>query len=161
MTPAGIEPATFRFDIIMSTKSVFFLNLNCGWLQPVSPSSPLPVLLRWTPARNGCKTWSLIQKEERRLRLFENRVLRKIFGIERNEAPGMWRKLRNEFRGTLFIWPLRLVSIRFKSVRCVGYEIFEAVIFCSRSTIIQSLHCKCTYDCSLIDSWQTVGLPLS
>lgn len=48
----------------------------------------------------GCDTWSLKQKEERRLRLFENKVLRKLFGTDRNEAPGVWRKLRNYLRDT-------------------------------------------------------------
>jgi hypothetical protein len=40
----------------------------------------------------GCETWSLTLREERRLRLFENRVLRRIFGPKRNEVTGEWRK---------------------------------------------------------------------
>jgi len=44
----------------------------------------------------GCETWSLILREERRLRVFENRVLRIIFGHNRNEVTVEWRKLRNE-----------------------------------------------------------------
>ena len=48
----------------------------------------------------GCDTWSLTQEEERRLRLFENRVLRKVFGTDRNKAPGVFRKLRIELRDT-------------------------------------------------------------
>jgi len=43
----------------------------------------------------GCETWSLILREECRLRLFENRVLRRIFGPKRDEATGEWRKLHN------------------------------------------------------------------
>jgi hypothetical protein len=43
----------------------------------------------------GCKTWSLTLREEHRLRVFENRVLR-IFGPKRNEVTGDWRKLHNE-----------------------------------------------------------------
>jgi len=50
----------------------------------------LPVVLY------GCETWSLTLKEEHRLRVFENRVLRRIFGPERDEATGEWRKLYNE-----------------------------------------------------------------
>ena len=44
----------------------------------------------------GCETWSLILREERRLRVFENRVLRRIFGPKRDEVTGDRRKLHNE-----------------------------------------------------------------
>jgi hypothetical protein len=44
----------------------------------------------------GCETWSLRLREEHRLRVFENRVLRRIFGPKRDEVTGDWRKLRNE-----------------------------------------------------------------
>jgi hypothetical protein len=50
----------------------------------------LPVVLY------GCETWSLTLREEHRLRLFENRVLRRIFGPKRDEGTGDWRKLHNE-----------------------------------------------------------------
>ena len=44
----------------------------------------------------GCETWFLTLREERSLRVFENRVLRKIFGHKREEVTGEWRKLHNE-----------------------------------------------------------------
>jgi hypothetical protein len=44
----------------------------------------------------GCETRSLILREEHRLRVFENRVLRRIFGPKRDEVTGEWRKLRNK-----------------------------------------------------------------
>jgi hypothetical protein len=50
----------------------------------------LPVVLY------GCETWSLTLREEHKLRVFENRVLRRIFGIKRDEVTGDWRKLHNE-----------------------------------------------------------------
>jgi len=50
----------------------------------------LPVVLY------GCETWSLTLREERRPRVFENRVLRKIFVPRRNEVTGEWRKLHNQ-----------------------------------------------------------------
>ena len=50
----------------------------------------LPVVLY------GCETWSLTLREERRLRVFENRVLRRLFGLKRGEVTGEWRKLHNE-----------------------------------------------------------------
>jgi hypothetical protein len=44
----------------------------------------------------GCEIWSLKLREEHRLRVCENRVLRRIFGPKRDEVTGEWRKLRNE-----------------------------------------------------------------
>jgi hypothetical protein len=44
----------------------------------------------------GCETWSLALREEHRLRVFENRVLRRIFGPKRDEVTGGWRKVYNE-----------------------------------------------------------------
>ena len=44
----------------------------------------------------GCETWSLTLREERRLRVFDNRVLRRIFGSKRDKIIGEWRKLQNE-----------------------------------------------------------------
>jgi hypothetical protein len=43
----------------------------------------------------GYKTWSLTLREERRLRVFENRVLRRVFGPKRVEVTGEWSKLHN------------------------------------------------------------------
>jgi hypothetical protein len=44
----------------------------------------------------GCATWSLKLREEHRLKVFENRELRRIFGPKRNEVTGDWRKLHKE-----------------------------------------------------------------
>jgi hypothetical protein len=44
----------------------------------------------------GCETWSLTLREEHRLRVFGNRVLRRIFGLKGEEVTGDWRKLLNE-----------------------------------------------------------------
>jgi len=44
----------------------------------------------------GCETWSFTSKEERRLRVFENRMTRRIFGPKRDEVTRKWRKLHNE-----------------------------------------------------------------
>ena len=43
----------------------------------------------------GCETWSLTLREEHRLRVFENRVLKRIFGPRRDGVTGEWRKLHN------------------------------------------------------------------
>ena len=62
----------------------------------------------------GCETWSLALREERRLRLFENRVLRRVFGLKRDEVTGEWRKLHNEERRDLYSLPniVRVVKSR-------------------------------------------------
>jgi hypothetical protein len=52
----------------------------------------------------GCETWSPTLREEHRLRVFENRVLRKIFGPKREED-GLWRKLRNYELHSLYSSP--------------------------------------------------------
>ena len=48
------------------------------------------------PVVCGCETWSRTLREERELRVFENRVLRRIFGPKRDEVTEEWRKLHNE-----------------------------------------------------------------
>ena len=50
----------------------------------------------------GSETWSLTVREERRLRVFENRVLRKVFGPKRDDVTGDWRKLHNEWLSDLY-----------------------------------------------------------
>ena len=53
----------------------------------------------------GRETWSLTLREERRLREFENRVLRRIFGSKRDEVTGEWRKLHNKELNDLYSSP--------------------------------------------------------
>ena len=53
----------------------------------------------------GCETWSLTLREERRLSVFENRVLRRVFGPKRDEITGEWRKLHNEELNDLYSSP--------------------------------------------------------
>ena len=54
----------------------------------------------------GCATWSLTLREQRRLRVFENRVLRRVFGPKRDEVTGEWRKLHNEELIDLYPYPV-------------------------------------------------------
>jgi hypothetical protein len=65
----------------------------------------------------GCETWSLILREENRLRVFENRVLRSIFGPKRDEVTGDWRKLHNEELRNLYSSPNIITSRTIKSRR--------------------------------------------
>jgi hypothetical protein len=61
-----------------------------------------------------CETWSLTLREEHRLRVFENRVLRRIFGPKRFEVTGGWRKLHNEELHNLYSSPniIRMIKSR-------------------------------------------------
>jgi hypothetical protein len=62
----------------------------------------------------GCETWSLTLREELRLRVFENKVLRRILGSKRDEVTGGWRKLHNEELRDLYSWPsiIRIIKSR-------------------------------------------------
>ena len=53
----------------------------------------------------GCETWWLTRWEERKLRVFENRVLRRILGPRREEVTGEWRRLHNEELNDLYSSP--------------------------------------------------------
>jgi hypothetical protein len=59
----------------------------------------LPVVLY------GCETWSLALREKHRLRVYENRVLRRIFGPKRDEVKRGWRRLHNEELYALYSSP--------------------------------------------------------
>jgi hypothetical protein len=52
----------------------------------------------------GCENWSLALREEHRLRVFESRVLRRVFGPKRDEVTGEWRKLHNKELNILCGW---------------------------------------------------------
>jgi hypothetical protein len=52
-----------------------------------------------------CEIWSLTLREEHRLRVFESRALRIIFGLKRDEVTGGWRKLHNEELHNLYSFP--------------------------------------------------------
>jgi len=68
----------------------------------------LPVVLY------GCETWSLKLREERKLRVFENMVLRRIFGPRRDEVTGEWNRLHNEKLTDLYSSPniVRVIKSR-------------------------------------------------
>jgi hypothetical protein len=62
----------------------------------------------------GCDTWSETLREEHRLRVFENRVLRRLFGPKRVEVMGGWIKLHNEKLHNLYASPgvIRMIKSR-------------------------------------------------
>jgi hypothetical protein len=62
----------------------------------------------------GCESWTLALREEHKLRVFDNRVLRRIFLPERNEVTGGWRKLLNEELHNSFSSAIIIRMIRFR-----------------------------------------------
>jgi hypothetical protein len=75
----------------------------------------LPVVLY------GCETWSLTLKKEHRLRVFENRVLRRIFGPKRDEVTGEWRKLYSKELHDLYSSPSIIRIIKSRRMRWAGH----------------------------------------
>jgi hypothetical protein len=71
----------------------------------------LPVVLY------GCETWSLTVREEHKLRVFEKRVLRRIFGPKRDAVTGGWRKLHNEDLHNLYSSPSTIRIIKSRRMR--------------------------------------------
>jgi len=75
----------------------------------------LPVVLY------GCETWSLTLREERRLRVFENTVLRRVFGPKRDEVTGEWRKLHKEELNDLYSLPNVVRVVKSRRMRWAGH----------------------------------------
>jgi hypothetical protein len=65
----------------------------------------------------GCETWLLKLREEHRLRVFENRVIRRIFGPDRDEVTGEWRKLHSEDLHNLYSAPNIVREIKSRRIK--------------------------------------------
>jgi hypothetical protein len=89
------------------TQATEFFNLKIRIYKTII----LPVVLY------GCETWSLALREEHRLGVFENRVLRRIFGPKRDEVSGEWRKLHNELLHNLYSSPSIIIIMKSRRMR--------------------------------------------
>ena len=69
----------------------------------------------------GCETWSLTLREERKLTVFENMVLRRIFGPRRDEVTGEWKRLHNEELNDLYCSPNIVRVIKSRRMRWAGH----------------------------------------
>jgi hypothetical protein len=77
----------------------------------------LPVVLY------GCEAWSLTLREERRLKVVEIRVLRRVFGPKRAEVTGEWRKLHNEELNDLYSLPNIVRAVKSRIMRWAGHVV--------------------------------------
>jgi hypothetical protein len=75
----------------------------------------LPVVLY------GCESWSLTLREESRLRVFENKVLRRIFGPKRDEVTGEWRRLHNKELYAVYSSPNIIQVIKSRRLKWAGH----------------------------------------
>jgi hypothetical protein len=104
--------ATIRFRVsCLLSSSLPSRNLNVK----IYKTLILPVVLC------GCETWSLTLREEHRLRVFGNRVLRIIFGPKRHEVTGEWGKLHNGELHNLYSSPEIIRQIKSRRMRWVGH----------------------------------------
>jgi hypothetical protein len=69
----------------------------------------------------GFEAWTLTLWEERRLKVFENRVLRRVFGPKRDEVTGKWRKLHNEELNDLYSLPSIVRVVKSRRMRWAGH----------------------------------------
>jgi len=69
----------------------------------------------------GCETWSATFRDEHRLRAYENRVLRNIFGPKRNEVTGMWIKLQKKELDDLYSSPNIIRVTKSRRLRWTGH----------------------------------------
>jgi hypothetical protein len=72
---------------------------------------------------HGCETWSLILREEQRLKVFHNRLLRGVYLLTRDELSNRWRRLHNEELHDLFSLPWIVRNIKSRWMRWVGHVV--------------------------------------
>jgi hypothetical protein len=101
------------YHLVQSFLSSHLLSRN-GKVK-IYKTAILPVVLY------GCETWSVTLQEEHRLKVFENRVLRRIFVTKRDEVTGEWRKFHSEKLHILYSSPNIITQIKSRRMRWEGH----------------------------------------
>ena len=112
----------------------------------------LPVVLY------GCETWSLTLKEERKLRVFENMVLRRIFGPRRGEVIEKWRRLHNEELNDLYSSPNIVWVIKSRRMRWAGHVARMGEERGVYRVLVGKLEGKSNWGDLGVDGWIILGL---
>jgi len=94
-----VNKAVRKCSLSFGAESSVFQLLSKNLKIKIYRTIILPVVLY------GCETWSLTLREERKMRVFENMVLRRIFGPRKEEVTGEWRRLHNEELNDLYSSP--------------------------------------------------------
>ena len=84
------------------------------------------------PVLYGCETWSLTLREECRLRVFDNRVLKRLFGPKRDEVIGEWRRLHNEELYAPYFPPNIIRVTKSRTLRWAGH------VACMRRCVVRT-----------------------
>jgi hypothetical protein len=106
LLPFGAEYLVFQF---------YMQNINVKICRTII----LPFVLY------GCETWSLKTREEHRRRVFENRVLRRIFRPKRDEVTGVWKELHNDEFNDLYWSPNIVWLIKSRGVKWEGRGVYR------------------------------------
>jgi len=109
----GLRPGNVCYHLVQNLSSSRLLSKNLKI--KIYRTTILPVVLY------GCETWSLTLRVERKLRVFENMVLRRIFGPRRDELTGQWRKLHNKKLNDLYSSPSIVRVIKSRIMRWAGH----------------------------------------
>ena len=104
------NPCYYSVQNLLSSR-LLFKNLKIKIYRTII----LPVVLY------GCETWSLTLREERRMKVFENRVLRRVSGPKRDEVTEEWRKLHNELLNDLYSLPNIVRLVKSRRMRWAGH----------------------------------------
>jgi hypothetical protein len=102
-------------------KNWLILKSHFNFLQHLKFVIPCIITIILPVVLYGRETWSLTLREKRRLRVFENRVLRKVFGPKRNEMTGEWRKLHSEELNDLYSLPNSVRVVKSRRMRWAGH----------------------------------------
>jgi len=108
-TPSSSSSSSFNVALMKIRNTVLTLKIK------IYRTIILPVVLY------GCETWSLTLREEMKLRVFENMVLRRIFGPRRDEVTGEWMRLHNEELSDLYSSSNIVRVIKSRRMRWAGH----------------------------------------